>query len=86
MLQNEIVASGPDSRLQSLKFFFLCKCPSSSGLKMTSWIRSSLRRKGPQTFGYQDRDPGSESSGRIIAETFERHWHQLRGIAAHNVS
>ena len=51
---------------------------------MTSWIRSSLRRKG-QVFAYQDRDNGSEFSGRVIAETFDRHWQQLRGIAAHNV-
>lgn len=52
---------------------------------MTSWIRTSLRRKGHQPFGGPDRDSGPEYSGRIIAETFERHWHQLRGIAAHNV-
>jgi hypothetical protein len=53
---------------------------------MTSWIRSSLRRKGTQAFAYSDRDLGPEYTGRVIAETFERHWHQLRGIAAHNVS
>lgn len=59
---------------------------------MTSWLRSSLRKKGPQAFGYPAmgsgflvRDPG-ESSGRILAETFERHWHQLRGIATHNTA
>ena len=26
------------------------------------------------------------SANPVLAETFERHWQQLRGIAAHNVS
>ena len=38
VLQNEIVASGPDSRLQSLKFFF---CASVQALVVSRWLLGS---------------------------------------------
>ena len=33
----------------------------------------------------QQQHPLQSSANPVLAETFDRHWQQLRGIAAHNV-
>ena len=47
-------------------------------------ITSTVRRCGPGMEGHQQ-PTFQPSANPVLAETFERHWQQLRGIAAHNV-
>ena len=50
------------------------------GASMSSTVRScGSGMEGHQQHAFQP------SANPVLAETFERHWQQLRGIAAHNV-
>ena len=52
------------------------------GSSLPSTVRScgpGMDARKPPPSGFQP------SANPVLAETFERHWQQLRGIAAHNV-
>lgn len=51
---------------------------------MSSWLRSSLRL--PRQDEDQDHDLVGQQQPVVLAETFERHWHQLRSITTHNAT
>ena len=47
-------------------------------------LPSTVRSCGPGVESHQQYT-FQPSTNPVLAETFERHWQQLRGIAAHNV-
>ena len=53
------------------------------GTTLPSTMRSCA--SGVEALPHQQQ-PFQSSANPVLAETFERHWQQLRGIAAHNVS